>query len=266
MVKFRLAGDDAVPVLDAATILLLRNASDGGIEVLMMLRNVKSDFVGGAYVFPGGAVDPEDVEVAAALPSDARHESQPVACVAGLREAFEEAGMLVASHTDGSWADRRRIEDWDEERDRLNDREAPNTFGAWLRRHELTLRTDQCCYVSRWVTPRGAPRRYDTRFFAMVAPPDQEASPDETELTAARWIRPTDALEGHRSGELTLIFPTARTLMELAEFTSVEEFLENVQIRAEPVSETPTLAVEGERVLVVLEDGRRFDSDTAEPV
>ena len=50
-----------VPLRDAATIMLVRDGSDG-LEVFMLLRNLNSDFVGGAYVFPGGAVDPGDLD------------------------------------------------------------------------------------------------------------------------------------------------------------------------------------------------------------
>ena len=35
-------------------------AGDTQLQVLMVRRNLRSDFVGGAYVFPGGAVDPND--------------------------------------------------------------------------------------------------------------------------------------------------------------------------------------------------------------
>ena len=47
------------PVRDAATVMLVRDG-EGGFEVFMLRRNLNSDFVGGAYVFPGGAVDPAD--------------------------------------------------------------------------------------------------------------------------------------------------------------------------------------------------------------
>ena len=52
---------DSVPVRDAATVMLLRDGRDG-LEVCMLQRNLNSDFVGGAYVFPGGGVDPDDAD------------------------------------------------------------------------------------------------------------------------------------------------------------------------------------------------------------
>ena len=50
----------AIAVRDAATVMLVRDGDDGRLEVFMLRRNLRSDFVGGAYVFPGGAVDPAD--------------------------------------------------------------------------------------------------------------------------------------------------------------------------------------------------------------
>ncbi len=52
------AGDD-VAVRDAATVLLVRDG-ERGLEVAMLRRRLDSGFVPGAYVFPGGVVDPAD--------------------------------------------------------------------------------------------------------------------------------------------------------------------------------------------------------------
>src|ERR1019366_7242487 len=60
----------AVVIRPAATVMLVRDApgatsADDRLEVLMVRRNLRSDFVGGAYVFPGGSVDPADAGPAA---------------------------------------------------------------------------------------------------------------------------------------------------------------------------------------------------------
>ncbi|HNA34892.1 MAG TPA: NUDIX domain-containing protein, partial [Microthrixaceae bacterium] len=102
---------EQVPVRDAATVMLLRDGSDGP-EVCLMQRNLNSDFVGGAYVFPGGAVDPADADadVADRCPDldDAEASRRLGLAVGGLafwvaaiRESFEEAGVLLARHADG---------------------------------------------------------------------------------------------------------------------------------------------------------------------
>ena len=93
---------------DAATIMLVRDAvSEEGpaLEVCMLQRHLNSDFVGGAYVFPGGKVDDEDrtpaAEEACALLSDAEAsamlgvESGGLAFwVAALRECFGNRVLL----------------------------------------------------------------------------------------------------------------------------------------------------------------------------
>ena len=69
---------ESVPVRDAATVMLLRDGADG-IEVCMLQRNLNSDFVGGAYVFPGGGVDPADAGAALAPPLVKRYAASAAA-------------------------------------------------------------------------------------------------------------------------------------------------------------------------------------------
>ncbi len=92
----------------ASTVLAVRDGDDG-YEVLMVRRNLNSDFVGGAYVFPGGAVDPADGDVVRSrgLSDDEASATLGVTggrayYVAALRELFEEAGLLVARDDDGA--------------------------------------------------------------------------------------------------------------------------------------------------------------------
>ena len=99
---------------DAATVLLVRDAEGegdglgpGGVEVCMLRRNLASEFVAGAYVFPGGSVDPEDEGPEAEAFCEGLTDKEASAIlgvesgglaywVAALRECFEEAGVLVA--------------------------------------------------------------------------------------------------------------------------------------------------------------------------
>jgi 8-oxo-dGTP pyrophosphatase MutT (NUDIX family) len=67
----------------AATVILLRGA-DAGLEVLLVKRNPEARFMGGAWVFPGGAVDRGEGQGDRALRS------------AALRELAEEAGIELA--------------------------------------------------------------------------------------------------------------------------------------------------------------------------
>ena len=69
----------------AASLILLRRGGkhrDRGVEVLLLRRSSEASFMPGVWVFPGGAVDPED-----AGDGEAAH----VACA--VRELREEAGI-----------------------------------------------------------------------------------------------------------------------------------------------------------------------------
>jgi 8-oxo-dGTP pyrophosphatase MutT (NUDIX family) len=220
----------------AATVITVRDAGNG-YEILMLLRNLKSDFVGGAYVFPGGALDQSDSAPAAQHLSfgltDAEASSRLglesgglayyVAC---LRELFEEAGLLIACDADGVPL-------------RLNDDATIHRFAAarrevnagtlhfldMMEREGLLLDLRGMAYVAHWVTPVGPPRRYDTRFFVMLTPPDQVATHDAGETIADQWIRPRDALDAHARGELEMLFPTIRNLEAIAHFETAHDVL-----------------------------------------
>ena len=88
------AEGEAVPeAVPAATTVLVRDGTDG-IEVLMARRNSRLSFAGGAWVFPGGKVDPGDWEGEPV--SDLRDPRMiDAARRAAVREAAEETGAIV---------------------------------------------------------------------------------------------------------------------------------------------------------------------------
>ncbi len=75
-------GQESVP-RPAATVILLRGGADA-LEVLLVKRNPQSRFMGGAWVFPGGAVDRGEGE------------GQDALRAAALREVEEEAGIQIS--------------------------------------------------------------------------------------------------------------------------------------------------------------------------
>jgi hypothetical protein len=79
-----------------------------------------------------------------------------------------------------------------------------------------------------WITPEGAPRRFDTRFFAARAPERQDASPDGRETTSGVWTRPADMLTAADAGEVELILPTRHSLEQLASFADVDDALKGL--------------------------------------
>lgn len=226
----------AVPLRDAATVMLVRDGADG-LEVFMLRRNLRSDFVGGAYVFPGGGVDDDDrhddLEAVCAGRSDVAASARLgvdrgglAFWVAAIRESFEEAGVLLAYGADGELV---RLDD-PGVHDRFAEHRAAVDRGERrlvevCEQEGLRLAVDTMWYFSHWITPEGAPRRYDTRFFVARAPDAQEPVHDDREVIANLWIRPQEALDRHRAGAYELILPTARTLAALTRFATADDLL-----------------------------------------
>jgi 8-oxo-dGTP pyrophosphatase MutT (NUDIX family) len=221
--------DPAVP-RDASTIMLLRQGT--GVEAYLLRRTRTLDFAPGACVFPGGSVDERDAdpEIGWAGPAPAEiadqlgtsaERARTLVCAA-VRETFEESGVLLAGSSPAALVDDSAAL----ARDRHALLEGSTSFGELLGRLGLMLRADLLTPWARWITPEASPRRFDTWFFAAALPPGQTASlaaPAEQadrarpgESDAGIWLRPADALESARTGQITLLPPTAVTLGELA--------------------------------------------------
>jgi 8-oxo-dGTP pyrophosphatase MutT (NUDIX family) len=213
-------------------VILLRDGK-AGIEVFMLKRHLKSDFVGGAHVFPGGVLDPDD-EIDERLSAGHTDESASAALgvargglgywVAAIRECFEESGVLLMYDSGGQILDfgdpavEKRYRDY---RDQLN--QGRLSISDLARREGLKLAADRVHYWAHWITPEGEPRRYDTRFFLTVAPKRQAAVHDGTELTDSSWVSPREALEKARNREWLVILPTLRNLELLRTFERITD-------------------------------------------
>jgi 8-oxo-dGTP pyrophosphatase MutT (NUDIX family) len=260
----------------ASTLMLVRDVPGGGpMEVLMLRRNSRSVWVGGAYVFPGGGVDAEDAspEVASLCTGRTDEEANRVLglpegglgyYVAALRECFEEAGILLAFGDDGpvTFADASVAARFEEHRRRLNGGEVG--FREIVEGEGLHLELDRVGYFSHWITPEGAPRRYDTRFFVAVLPAGQEALHDDDEVVASLWVSPSDALARHKAGEIDLMFPTMKNLEAIARFSQAAELIEATAAASVP-DILPRLTVEGEGVRIVLPGDPSYESATGLP-
>ena len=209
--------------------MLVRDKPEGRLEVFMLRRNLNSDFVGGAYVFPGGGVDASDRELDLEAICGGRTDAECSArlgiergglafWVAAVRECFEEAGVLLARKPGDehvlSFAEPEVAARFEDHRDALNKGE--RSLVEIVREEGLELDVSLIHYWSHWITPEGPPRRYDTRFFVAAAPPEQVPLHDDAETIAHLWVEPADALERHRRGELEMIFPTIRNLEGIA--------------------------------------------------
>ncbi len=243
--------------------MLVRDGA-AGFEVLMLKRNLNSDFVGGAYVFPGGGVDELDASpdsellVAGLRDLDAsRRLNLPdgglayyVAC---LRELFEEAGLLLARTPDGELV---RFDDPAVHDRFASHRRAVNgserRFLDIVAEEQLQLDLSALEYFAHWVTPVGPPRRYDTRFFVALAPEYQVAAHDAGETIADEWVRPHEALRRQRSGELEMIFPTIRNLEAIADLSHAAAVLEHAKtLRDIPRIEPKFVTIDGQVAIVM---------------
>ena len=206
---------------DAATVVLLRPAGAGaGVEVLMLRRVAAMKFAPGAYVFPGGSVDPADydapvgwhgpdpAEFGARLGASAEM-ARALVCAA-VRETFEEAGVLLAGAPDGGPVADPSGPSWEADRAALV--AGAVTLAELLSRRGLVLRADLLVPWARWITPEGEPRRFDARFFAAALPAGQRATGHAAESDHIAWLRPGDAIESARAGQISMLPPTATTL------------------------------------------------------
>ncbi|MFC5520516.1 MBL fold metallo-hydrolase [Polaromonas jejuensis] len=206
---------EPAPLRSAATVLLLRDTPQG-IEVLMTRRSMTASFAPGAYVFPGGGIDAAD---AAAHDQSSRRTTQSdlhlTQAIAAIRESFEELGVLLARHADGSYATTADIA--------ALDRKAP--FAAQCRARGLTLAGSEVFVLAHWVTDRDLPRRFDVPFLIARMPEGQSPVADEAEQFEPVWVRPAEALARHQAGGFFMIFPTIRTLERLQHYPDVEAVL-----------------------------------------
>ena len=223
------------PIRPAATVMLVREA-DPGFEVFMLKRTGRASFAGGMFVFPGGRVDGDDhlhrYDAVRTGPSGAQA-AQVGALgaewrgywVAGIRESFEEAGLLLAYRNGEllSFSDAAERQRFMAYRQPLHAGEL--SLHDICRRENLTLAVDRIHFHNRFVTPLGRPRRFDTRFFIAEAPAQQTGSHDEKETVDSIWISPRQALARNADGEFDLMGVTEMQLRWLSDLDSAPAVL-----------------------------------------
>jgi 8-oxo-dGTP pyrophosphatase MutT (NUDIX family) len=138
---------DVAEARQAASLILLRD-SPGGPEVLLVKRNPEQRFMGGAWVFPGGAV----------------HEGDGDHAGTAMRELGEEAGV------------------------RIEDKAELVPFSRWITPEEVKVRFDTWFFVAesppgaeprpdgsecvdaRWLRPEAALEEYGRGDLTLVFP------------------------------------------------------------------------------------------------
>ena len=228
----------------AATVILLRKINPEEFEVFLLKRHEKSSFMGGNFVYPGGRVDRNDgsLEICShckgVSPEQAHQilggpispEESLAHWVAGIRELFEEAGVLLAYDHAGTpliLKNPSQREKFLNYRDLLQKDKL--TICQLVEEEKLLLALDQLHYYAHWITPEARSERFDTRFFLACHPEGQEATYDQKETTVGLWLTPQKALEENLKGEVALSPPTLKTLEDLSRFRSIEEVLKSLK-------------------------------------
>jgi 8-oxo-dGTP pyrophosphatase MutT (NUDIX family) len=199
------------------------------LQVYLLRRSLKSGFMPGSYVFPGGTVDPHDripgfwenhvdlgaEEIRNRFGGTLSWEDALAHGITAVRETFEEAGVFLGG-TGGARSS--GLQEW--LRRRGKERLQEKWFREIVEREGLTLRLSGLCPWSHWITPAARSKRYDTRFYVSSLPEAQECAPDCRETTHGLWITPQEGLEGNFRGEIPLSPPALVTLHELLPYRS----------------------------------------------
>jgi len=242
----------------------------------LVQRHSKSDFMAGAYVFPGGGISPSDGDAfwsssfepespllaleatpperergAPSEPSPAdegQASSPPVAtdfaapllpeaearayAVAGCRELFEEAGVLLARPILEGVYERKAVDRLCERSLREAVHSSPRAFAKIFSEEGLLLDLEALSYFAHWVTPSAERRRFDARFYLARLPEGQEARHDGHETVASLWATPKRIFEAIDAGEWRLPPPTLRSVEELAQYKSCDEAIQATRAKA----------------------------------
>ena len=172
-----------VPIRDAATMIILRDRHTSP-SVLMGQRGKTAAFMPGKFVFPGGAVDPNDADVPGSpLPAlcadrlaDRSAVSPATLANAAVRELWEETGQVLGL---------RQV--WDM---------PPQGWRGFAATGHIP-HGSALQFFFRAVTPQGSARRFDARFLLadaadLITDPD-DFSGAEDELSHLQWVPLKDA-------------------------------------------------------------------------
>ena len=246
---------EPAPAVPATTVLMLRPSKRGDatspLEVFIVVRHHQIDSFSGAIVFPGGKVEKADSDArmrSRCTGSASLSDSELAFRIAGVREAFEECGVLLARKRGHNGligaADLKPIEErW---RDRLVKNTASITDA--VEAEDLDLATDLMTPFAHWITPAFVPKRFDTWFFLAEAPADQVALHDGSESVDSIWIRPSVALTEALAGKRTVVYPTQKNLELLGEGGTV----------AGAIAASVTRKVKTVLPWVEVKDGKKF--------
>lgn len=195
----------------SAAVMLTRGAG-AALEVYLVKRSEKLRFFGGSWAFPGGVVDAMDAELA----GDDAPDGERALLACGLRELFEETGVLAGALRGSEVPGR---EEWRRE---LGSRGGPSEE-AVARWRALCAEAaskgsllDGLRPIGKITTPGFRPLRYATLFLHAELPAGEVATILPGELDEGGFMRPADVLAEWKRGEREVVPPVLFILEMLA--------------------------------------------------
>ena len=254
------------PPRASATVVLLRDDSQKGLQVFLLRRHTASAVLGGAYVFPGGKLDEADcapdlhthLDAAPQVLHSALGEAElPVHTAAGLyvsavREVLEECGVLYARFDASLHGDEALAHDATHRQQWQQQLHGGQAFAEVLQTAGLRVDTQHLAPWSRWITPLQPSvtnKRFDTRFFVAVLPEGQSPIHDNIEAIDSVWLSPLDALTRYWAGDMPLAPPQIMTLVSLLPHSSAASVLHMAKHHIPPLVLPETFDDAGVRTL-----------------
>ncbi len=220
----------------AATVAILKNkSSTDEFEVLLLKRHKQDKFLPSYYVFPGGGIDEQDSipgKKDYSIKTDKKNKDDfdvYLYTMGAIRETFEESGFLLARNSNGDFVSISKdadIEKYSKYRTMIYENQL--SFNEMLKIEKLKPAIESIHYLSRWITPVFSPIRYDTRFFAVLAPENQYIMHDGIELVETRWMTPKEALSCYKNKKMKMVVPTISTLEFFASFESSHDVIKHL--------------------------------------
>ncbi len=257
------------PPRASATVVLLRDEPQKGLQVFLLRRHTASAVLGGAYVFPGGKLDeadcasdvhayldtsPQVLHSALGEPDLPPHTAAGL-YVAAVREVLEECGVLYArlKNSEALAHDAAQRQQWQQAL------HGGQGFADMLQSAGLRVDTQHLAPWSRWITPvqpSVTNKRFDTRFFVAVLPAGQQPVHDNIEAIDSVWLSPMDALTRYWSGGLPLAPPQIMTLVSLLPHANSASVLHAAKMQTPPLVLPEPFDDEGVRTLCYPGDPR----------
>jgi nucleoside diphosphate-linked moiety X motif protein 19 len=228
-------------IMRKASSILVVSPYQNQLKILMLQRS-EFGFYGGLLVFPGGTL-----AIADAAPewNCIAPKAEDLALkICGIRETFEESGLLLAAPSDGL-----PTEDRQEWREKII--QDPLHFIQFARTTLRVPMTDQLHPWSNWISPSHHPKRFDTHFYLHILPKEvsMDLKEDGKETVGVHWLTPTEILDRFAKQEITLLPPQFCQVTELVG-KSVDDVKEMAHGRVvEPIE--PVMVDKGPEVITM---------------